>query len=103
MLLALDKRLAPDEVLLVCERDREPDPRFKRVDLVVELIAGEDQAGLDPQDVKRLEAERLAPPRLGLAPDRVPDRRSIRRMAPDLVAELAGVASAGDDDREPVV
>src|SRR4249919_1780477 len=35
-------------------------------------------------------------------PDRIPYRRTVGRMAPDLVAELAGVAGAGDDDRDPV-
>ena len=38
--------------------DREADARLERVDLVVELVAGEDQPRLDAQDVERLEAER---------------------------------------------
>ena len=68
MRLAFLERLAPDEVLVVVERDREPDPRLERVDLVVELVAGEDQPRLDPQDVERLEPERLDPERLGRLP-----------------------------------
>ena len=48
-----------DEVLVVVQRDGEPDPRLERIDLVVELVAGEDQPGLDPQHVERLEPERL--------------------------------------------
>src|SRR5262249_60869828 len=37
----------------------------------------------------------VRPPRL---PDRVPDREGILGMAPDLVAELAGVAGPRDED-----
>ena len=33
--LALDQRIAPDEVLLVCEGDREADSRLERVNLIV--------------------------------------------------------------------
>ena len=40
--------------------------------------------------------------RLARLPDRVPDRRGVAGMAPDLVAELARVAGARDDDRDPV-
>ena len=51
MLLALDQRVTADEVL-IAERHGEPDARLERVDLVVELVAGEDQAGLDPETIE---------------------------------------------------
>ena len=56
VLLALEQRLAADEVLVAGQRDGEADAGLERVDLIVELVAGEDQPGLDPQDVERLEA-----------------------------------------------
>ncbi len=94
---------AADEVLLVVERHREADAGLERVDLVVELVAREDQPGLDAQHVERLEPERLEPVRLARGPDRVPHRGPVGRMAEDLVAELAGVAGARDHDRDAVV
>ena len=80
--------------------DREPDPRLERVDLLVELVAGEDQPRLDPNHVERVQAERREPVRLAGLPDRVPDGLGVARMAPDLVAELARVAGARDHDRD---
>ena len=102
MRLARLERLATDEVVVRSQVDREPDPRLERVDLVVELVAGEDQARLDAEDVERLEAERRQAVLLARLPDRVPDRRAVGRVAPDLVAELARVARARDHDRDPV-
>ena len=58
MRLPLLERRAADEVLVRLEVDREADAGLERVDLVVELVAGEDQPGLDPEDVERLEPER---------------------------------------------
>ena len=100
--LASLERLAADEVVVRPQVDREPDPRLERVNLVVELVAGEDQARLDAEDVERLEAERRETVLLARLPDRVPDRRAVRRVAPDLVPELARVARARDHDRDPV-
>ena len=102
--LALLERLAADEVVVRSEIDREADARLERVDLVVELVAGEDQPRLDAQDVERLEPERCQavllrpPPRSRPRPPGPSDG-----MAPDLVAELTRVAGARDDDRDPVV
>ena len=59
MRLALDQRVLAEEVVLGVELDREADARLERVDLVVELVAGEDQPRLDPQHVERVEPERL--------------------------------------------
>ncbi len=102
--LALDQRLLADEVVAVLvQRDGEPDAGLERVDLVVELIVGEDQRRLDPQHVERREAEGFQPVAGSGLPDRVPDGGSVIWMAPDLEAELAGVARAGHDDRDPVV
>ena len=83
--------------------DREADPGLERVDLVVELVAREDQAGLDAQHVERVEAERDQALRRARRHDRVPDRLAVVGVAEDLVAELAAVAGARDDDRDAVV
>jgi hypothetical protein len=48
---ALGQRLLADEVVLGVELDREADPGLEGVDLVVELVAGEDQPRLDPDHV----------------------------------------------------
>ena len=98
--LARDQRLLAEEVAVGVERDREADPGLERVDLVVELVAGEDQPRLDPHHVERVEAERLEPVRRAGRHDRVPHRRGVGRVAEDLVAELAAVARARDDDRD---
>ena len=58
MRLPLPERVAADEVLVRVEIDGEADAGLEGVDLVVELVAGEDQPGLDAQDVERLEPER---------------------------------------------
>ena len=48
----------PTKSSSVSQVDREPDARLERVDLVVELVAREDQPRLDAKDVERLEPER---------------------------------------------
>src|SRR5215213_7445836 len=69
---ALLERRPADEVLVRrLERDREPDARLERVDLVVELVAGEDEPALDAHDVERLEPERRDPVRRARLEDRV--------------------------------
>ena len=45
---AFGESFAPDEVVLLVGRDREADPGLERIGLIVELVAGEDQPGLDP-------------------------------------------------------
>ena len=100
--LAADEGVAADELLVALERDGEADAGLERIDLVVELVVGEDQAGLDAQHVERLEAERRQAARRALPPDRVPDAERVLGMAEDLVAELAGIAGARHDDRRPV-
>ena len=64
VLLAFEQSVAADEVLVVGKSHGESDPGLERVDLVVELVAGEDQSRLDAQDVERLEPERLDAERL---------------------------------------
>ena len=44
-----------------CEIDGEADPGLEGIDLVVELVPGEDEPRLDAQHVERLEAERRQP------------------------------------------
>ena len=102
MLTPLRERLLADEVVLLVGGDGEADPRLERVDLVVELVAGEDQPGLDPDHVERLEPERRQPVRLARLQHRVPERRRILGMAEELVAELARVARARRDQRQPL-
>src|SRR5262249_53784202 len=58
----------------------------------------EDQARLDPEDVEGLQPQGGQAVRPSRLPGRVPDREGILGMAPDLVAELAGVAGPGDED-----
>src|SRR5207248_8333890 len=92
--------LAGEVVLLGLQRDGEPDAGLERVDLVTELVAGEDQAGFDPQDVQGIEAEGGQPVRRARLPDHVPERGRVGGVTPELVAELAGVAGPGDDQRQ---
>ena len=67
--LALDqRRLAAEIVLLRLERHREADSGLEGIGLIVELVAGKDQARLDPQHVERLQAERAEPVRLACQP-----------------------------------
>src|SRR4029078_5733450 len=91
---------AAEVVLLGLQRDREPDAGLERVDLVAELVAGEDQAGFDPQDVQGIEAEGGQPVRRARLPDHIPERGRGAGVAPELVAELAGVTGPGDDQRQ---
>ena len=60
---ALDERRLAEEVVLRVEVDREADAGLEGVDLVVELVAREDQPGLDAQHVQRVEAQRREPAR----------------------------------------
>jgi hypothetical protein len=75
-----------------------PIPASNGSTLVAELIPGEYQAELDPEQVQRVQPER----RQVTGRSRLPQRHGIVRMAPQLVAELAGVAGARDDQRRAV-
>ena len=80
--------------------DREADARLERVDLVVELVAREHEARLDPQHVERLQPERRQPVRLARRHHRVPQLGRILRMTEELVPELARVPGARGDQRQ---
>src|SRR4029077_10492881 len=56
MSLAAEQRLLAHEVVGL-RGHREADPGLERVHLVIELAAGVDQAGLNPEDVERLQAQ----------------------------------------------
>src|SRR5438128_8033311 len=88
MLAPLRQRFLPDVVFLLRLRDGEADAGLERIDLVVELRAGEDEPRLDSEHVERLEPERRHVPR---PHHRVPERRRVLRMTEQLVAELASV------------
>src|SRR3954447_15063839 len=103
VLAALDQRLLADEVLRRVEREGEADAGLERVDLVVELVAGEDQPRLDAEHVERVEAERHEPVRRARLHDRVPHGRPVARRSPPLVPRRAAVAGRADDDRDAVV
>ena len=103
MLLAAEHRLAADELLITLESDGEADARLEGIDLVGELIAGEDEPRLDPQHIQGLEAQRHDALGLARLEDRIPDGGRVLGMAEDLVAQLAGIAGARDHDGDPVV
>ena len=88
----LRQGLLADEVLLLVRRDGEPDAGLERVDLVVELDAGEGKTRLDAEHVERLETEGRQAVRLAGRQDGIPQRRGVLRMAEQLVAQLARVA-----------
>ena len=88
MRTTLYERLLPDEVVLLVRRDGEPDPRLERVDLVVELVAREDEPRLDPEHVERIEPQRREAVRLTGCQHRVPQRAGVLRVTEELVAEL---------------
>src|SRR5262245_53467565 len=84
-LAPLERRFADEVVALRGERDGEVDAGFERVGLVGELITRKDEPRLDPQDVERLEPERLDAVFEAGIPDRVENRERILGMAEDLV------------------
>ena len=79
-----------------------PMPGLERIGLVAELVAGEGEPRLDAQHVERLQPKRHQPVRLARLPDGVEHGERILGMAEHLVAELAGIAGARDDDRRAV-
>src|SRR5262245_61845560 len=100
MLAPLGERVATAEVVALVGGYREADSRLERVDLVVELVTGEDQTGLDAEHVERLQPEWRQPVRLAGFEHRIPQRGRVLGMAEELVAELTRVAGAGDDQRD---
>src|SRR6516162_6044687 len=103
MLLAAQHRLAADELLIPLERNGEADAGLEGIGLVAELIAREDEPGLDPQHVEGFQAERHQSMWLARFEDRIPDGGGILGMAEDLVAELTRIAGARDDDGSAVM
>ena len=100
MLLAPDQRVAPDEIVgLGLERHGEADARLEWVGLIREVIAGEDQSGLDPNHIEGGQAHRRQSVCRSLGPDRVEDLARVPGVAPDLVAQLARVAGPRQHDR----
>ena len=98
--LALDQRLAADEILgLRFQRHGKADAGLERIGLVREIIVGKDQPRLDAHHVERFEPHRLQPMFLARLPDRVEYGERILRVTEDLVAEFAGIAGARNDDR----
>src|SRR5215475_10519129 len=92
--LAAKYRLAADEFLVALHRDSKSDARLIRIDLIGELIPGEDKSRLDAQHVEGFETERQQAVGLAGFPDRVPNGGGILGMTEDLVAQLTGVAGA---------
>src|SRR3954447_12371365 len=85
----LEQSITADEVVLLVGGDGEADAGLEGIDLVVELVAREDQTRLDPQHVERVEPEWRDPVRGPRVHDRVVERGRVLRVAEELVAELA--------------
>ena len=66
-----------------------------------EIGAQEQQSGLDPQHVQRAHPVRQHAVAFGRVPDGVPDGDRVRRVDPDLVSEVAGVARAAHGHGPP--
>ena len=101
--LALNQSVLTDEILIAVEHDGKADPGLERINLVVEFIAGEDEAGFNPNEVERVEPERRQPERLPGLPDCVPNGAAILGVAEDLIAKLSRVAGPRNDHWDPVV
>ena len=72
MLLALDERLLPYEIIgLGFERHRKPNARFERIGFRVELVIGEYQSRLDAHHIERLKAHGLQAIFLARLPHRI--------------------------------
>src|SRR5215470_1023340 len=98
----LQRRAADEVVLLGLQRDGKANSRLEGIDLVAELIPGEDQARLDSEHVQRVQAQRGQPMTRTRLPYRVPQRERVPRMTPQLVTELTGVPGARDEQRQPL-
>ena len=93
--LAFDQGIAADEVVLFgLDWHGEADARLEGVGLVGELGAGEDEAGLDPEQVECLEPHRDHAPGAARLEDGVPDCRGVVGVAEHLEAQFARVAGA---------
>ena len=75
VLLAFQKLFASDKIILFgFQWNSKPDACFKRVCLIAELITGEHQSRLNPQQVQRLQSERCNFEFLSGLPDRIPNQ-----------------------------
>src|SRR5499427_10879309 len=101
-LTPFQRRAANEVVLLRLQGDGKSDSRLVGIDLVAELIPGEDQARLDPEHVQRIQAQRGQLVCRARLPYRIPQRERVARMAPQFVAELTGVPGARDEQRQPL-
>ena len=79
-------------------RQSEDEVRLDRRGVVVEIVAVERQARLEPQRIARAEADRL---HLGLVGEQVGDRLGRRGGHRNLEAVLAGIARAADPGLGP--
>ena len=80
-------------------RDRPCEPRLDRIGRLVEFVAVEAEAGLQPQRVARAEADRLD---LALRQQPARERHGVFGGQRNLKTVLAGVAGARDRHVEPV-
>ena len=97
------QRGAADEVVgFAFERNRESDAGFKGIGLVRELVTRKNQPGFDAHQVQSVKPHREQSVRLPGGHDRIEHRASVARVAPDLVAQLAGVTGARDHERRAI-
>ena len=93
--LATDQSLAPDEIIhLRFQRHRKPDPGFKRVGLVGEIIARKDQPRLNPHHIQRCQPHRPQPQIRPVFPNRIPNRSAVLGVTEHLKPQLAGIPCA---------
>jgi hypothetical protein len=92
--LAREQRLAADEVALL-ELDRPAEPGLERVGGLVDLVAVEREARLEPERVAGAEPDGLDAGRLAEAQELAPDGGRVVPGAEELEAVFARVARAG--------
>ena len=93
------QRGAADEIVgFALERNREADTGFKRIGLVRKLITRKNQPGFNAHQVQCVQPHRQQSMRLPGGHDRIEHGAGVARVAPDLVAQLAGVTGARDHD-----
>ena len=94
------QRGAADEIVgFAFERNREANAGFKWIGLVRELVARKNEPGLDAHHIQPVQTHRDQSMRLPGRRDRIEHGAGVARVAPDLVAQLAGVTGARDHDR----
>ncbi len=92
-LLLRPERVVAGEGRALVELHDPAEPGLERRDGVVDLVAVERVAHLEPQRVARAESDRLGAGR----GERLPERHGVALAAVELEAVLAGVAGAGDE------